>query len=139
MLLTDPFFLELSAFCKQHQLGVETLIHEAGLQVDVHAVGDRGVDAVLDAFRKAVGPDIRLQTLARGINVVALEQQPADMIDLHAKMFKKHGMTTIRNFDALNDVEQMRPAIEAVRAVAPSGAVPATSSPGRSDTPGGGG
>ena len=47
---------------------------------------------MMDAFRKAVGPDIRLQTLARGINVVALEQQPADMIDLHAKMFKKHGI-----------------------------------------------
>jgi len=26
----DPFFMELSAFCDQHQLGVETLIHEAG-------------------------------------------------------------------------------------------------------------
>jgi pyruvate carboxylase subunit B len=62
---------------------------------------------MMDAFRAAVGPDIRLQTLARGINVVALEQQPADMIDLHAKMFKKHGMTRIRNFDALNDVNNL--------------------------------
>lgn len=62
---------------------------------------------MMDAFRKAVGPDIKLQTLARGINVVALEQQPADMIDLHAKMFKKHGMTRIRNFDALNDVNNL--------------------------------
>ncbi len=62
---------------------------------------------MMDTFRKAVGPDIRLQTLARGINVVALEQQPADMIDLHAKMFKKHGMTRIRNFDALNDVNNL--------------------------------
>lgn len=26
----DPFFMELSTFCDQHQLGVETLIHEAG-------------------------------------------------------------------------------------------------------------
>lgn len=62
---------------------------------------------MMDAFRKAVGPDVRLQTLARGINVVALEQQPADMIDLHAKMFKKHGITRIRNFDALNDVNNL--------------------------------
>ena len=62
---------------------------------------------MMDEFRKTVGPDIRLQTLARGINVVALEQQPADMIDLHAKMFKKHGMTRIRNFDALNDVNNL--------------------------------
>jgi predicted amidohydrolase YtcJ len=34
-----------------------SLIHQAGLQVDVHAVGDRGVDLVLDAFRKASGSD----------------------------------------------------------------------------------
>jgi glutamine synthetase len=26
----DPFFMELSSFCDQHRLGVETLIHEAG-------------------------------------------------------------------------------------------------------------
>ena len=62
---------------------------------------------MMDAFRNAVGPTIRLQTLARGINVVALEQQPADMINLHALMFKKHGMTRIRNFDALNDVNNL--------------------------------
>ncbi|HAF89775.1 MAG TPA: biotin attachment protein, partial [Deltaproteobacteria bacterium] len=35
-------------------------------------------------------------------------QQPRDMIDLHAKMFKKHGITTIRNFDALNDLRNLR-------------------------------
>ncbi|MGH7884970.1 MAG: biotin/lipoyl-containing protein [Thermodesulfobacteriota bacterium] len=62
---------------------------------------------MMDKFRKAAGPDANLQTLARGINVVALSQQPKDMIDLHAKMFKKHGMTHIRNFDALNDVRNL--------------------------------
>jgi pyruvate carboxylase subunit B len=50
---------------------------------------------------------VSLQTLARGINVVALSAQPKDMIELHAKMFKKHGMTHIRNFDALNDVRNL--------------------------------
>ncbi len=62
---------------------------------------------MMDRFRAEVGPDANLQTLARGINVVALSQQPRDMIDLHAKMFKKHGMTTIRNFDALNDMRNL--------------------------------
>lgn len=62
---------------------------------------------MMDAFRKAVGPDIPLQTLARGINVVALSSQPKDMINLHAKMFKKHGISHIRNFDALNDVRNL--------------------------------
>ena len=62
---------------------------------------------VMDAFRKAAGPKANLQTLARGINVVALDSQPSDIIKLHADLFKKHGMTTIRNFDALNDVNNL--------------------------------
>ncbi|PCI29199.1 MAG: biotin attachment protein [SAR324 cluster bacterium] len=62
---------------------------------------------MMDRFREKVGPKANLQTLARGINVVALSQQPRDIIDLHAKMFKKHGMTTIRNFDALNDMRNL--------------------------------
>ena len=33
------------------------VIHGANLQVDVHAVGDRGVDLTLDAFRTAAGSD----------------------------------------------------------------------------------
>lgn len=62
---------------------------------------------VMDAFRTAAGPNANLQTLARGISVVALKAQPRDIIKLHAEMFKKHGMTTIRNFDALNDVQNL--------------------------------
>lgn len=62
---------------------------------------------MMDTIRKTVGPDVNLQTLARGVNVVGLDSQPRDIINLHAKMFKKHGMTTIRNFDALNDVNNL--------------------------------
>ncbi len=62
---------------------------------------------VMDEFRRICGPDINLQTLSRGVNVVALDSQSSEMIKLHADMFKKHGMTTIRNFDALNDPENL--------------------------------
>ena len=62
---------------------------------------------MMDAFRETVGPDANLQTLARGVNVVGLESQSSDIVELHAKLFKKHGMTTIRNFDALNDVNNL--------------------------------
>ena len=61
----------------------------------------------MDKIRAAVGPDIDLQSLARGVNVVGLDSQPRDIINLHAKMFKKHGVTTVRNFDALNDVNNL--------------------------------
>ena len=62
---------------------------------------------MMDAFRETVGPDVNLQTLARGINVVGLDSQSRDIINLHALLFKKHGVTTIRNFDALNDVNNL--------------------------------
>jgi pyruvate carboxylase subunit B len=62
---------------------------------------------MMDAFRTTAGPDANLQTLSRGVNVVGLESQPSDIVKLHADLFKKHGMTTIRNFDALNDVNNL--------------------------------
>lgn len=62
---------------------------------------------MMDAARSVVGPDANLQTLARGINVVGLESQSSDIIKMHAELFKKHGITTIRNFDALNDVDNL--------------------------------
>ena len=61
----------------------------------------------MDKIREAVGPDVTLQSLARGVNVVGLNSQPRDVIDLHAKMFAKHGVNVIRNFDALNDVNNL--------------------------------
>ncbi len=62
---------------------------------------------MMDEFRKTAGPNANLQTLARGVNVVGLASQSRDIINLHAKLFKKHGITTIRNFDALNDVNNL--------------------------------
>jgi pyruvate carboxylase subunit B len=53
------------------------------------------------------GPDANLQTLARGVNIVCLDSASSDVIALHARLFKKHGITTIRNFDALNDVNNL--------------------------------
>ncbi len=62
---------------------------------------------MMDRVRAAAGPEANLQTLSRGINVVGLDSQPKEIIKLHAELFKKHGVTTIRNFDALNDVDNL--------------------------------
>ncbi|MDD4102197.1 MAG: biotin/lipoyl-binding protein [Kiritimatiellae bacterium] len=62
---------------------------------------------MMDRFRETAGPDANLQTLARGVNIVCLDSASSDVIRLHAKLFKKHGITTIRNFDALNDVNNL--------------------------------
>ncbi len=62
---------------------------------------------MMDRFRETAGPNANLQTLARGVNVVGLESQSRDIIKMHAELFKKHGISTIRNFDALNDVNNL--------------------------------
>jgi pyruvate carboxylase subunit B len=74
---------------------------------------------MMDRFRAAAGPDANLQTLARGVNVVGLSSQSRDIIKLHARLFKKHGITTIRNFDALNDVNNL---IDSGKAIVEAGA-----------------
>ncbi|HFU2807029.1 biotin attachment protein [Campylobacter coli] len=63
---------------------------------------------MMDKFRSIVGKDANLQTLARGVNTVTLDTGSRELIDLHAKLFAKHGTTTIRNFDALNDVNNLK-------------------------------
>jgi len=70
---------------------------------------------MMDKFRAIVGPDANLQTLARGINTVMLDTGSRELIDLHAKMFAKHGTTTIRNFDALNDVNNLEYSAQCIK------------------------
>ncbi len=70
---------------------------------------------MMDKFREIVGPEANLQTLSRGINTVMLDTGSRELIDLHAKLFKKHGTTTIRNFDALNDVDNLAYSAECIK------------------------
>ncbi|WP_086277111.1 biotin/lipoyl-containing protein [Campylobacter vicugnae] len=63
--------------------------------------------AMMDKFREVAGKDANLQTLSRGVNTVTLDTGSRELIDMHAKLFAKHGTTTIRNFDALNDVKNL--------------------------------
>ena len=70
---------------------------------------------MMDKFRQIVGPDANLQTLARGINTVMLDTGSRELVDLHAKMFAKHGVSTIRNFDALNDVNNLEYSAQCIK------------------------
>ncbi len=78
----------------------------ARFQAPIFFCNENGFET-MDKIREAVGPDVKLQSLARGVNVVGLNSQPRDIIDLHAKMFAKHGVNVVRNFDALNDVNNL--------------------------------
>lgn len=70
---------------------------------------------MMDKFREIVGPKANLQVLSRGINTVMLDTGSREMIDLFAKMFAKHGTTTVRNFDALNDVQNLEYSAAAIK------------------------
>ncbi|MBZ7957807.1 biotin/lipoyl-containing protein [Campylobacter molothri] len=69
---------------------------------------------MMDKFRSIVGKDANLQTLARGINTIALDTGSRELVELHAKLFAKHGTTTIRNFDALNDINNLKFSAECI-------------------------
>ncbi|WP_304455500.1 pyruvate carboxylase [Nocardiopsis sp. YSL2] len=68
----------------------------------------------LAALREAV-PNICLQMLLRGRNTVGYTPYPAEVTSAFVQEAAATGVDVFRIFDALNDVEQMRPAIEAVR------------------------
>ncbi len=70
---------------------------------------------MMDGFREIVGPEANLQILSRGINTVMLDTGSREMIDLFAKMFAKHGTTTVRNFDALNDVNNLEYSAQCIK------------------------
>ncbi|UJW32811.1 pyruvate carboxylase [Saccharothrix sp. AJ9571] len=68
----------------------------------------------LAALREAV-PNICLQMLLRGRNTVGYTPYPTEVTNAFVQEAAATGIDIFRIFDALNDVEQMRPAIDAVR------------------------
>ncbi|MQA09199.1 MAG: pyruvate carboxylase [Pseudonocardiaceae bacterium] len=68
----------------------------------------------LEALRKAM-PNICLQMLLRGRNTVGYTPYPEKVTHAFVEEATRTGIDIFRIFDALNDIEQMRPAIAAVR------------------------
>ena len=68
----------------------------------------------LAALREAV-PNLCTQMLLRGRNTVGYTPYPTEVTDAFVAEAARTGMDVFRIFDALNDVGQMRPAIDAVR------------------------
>jgi len=73
--------------------------------------------ACMDEMRKAVGPEADLQILTRSVSGVTLQTQKLKGLNLQAKLMKKHGTTWDRNFDFMNDTDNLiktaKPIIEA--------------------------
>ncbi|MFT4307146.1 MAG: pyruvate carboxylase [Microbacterium sp.] len=67
----------------------------------------------LEALREAL-PNIPLQMLLRGRNTVGYTPRPTSVTNAFVRESAASGVDVFRIFDALNDVGQMRPAIDAV-------------------------
>ncbi len=71
----------------------------------------------MDKIRAAVGPEADLQILTRSVSGVTLTTQRIEALSLQAKMMAKHGTTWDRNFDYMNDVDNLvatgKPIVEA--------------------------
>ncbi len=68
----------------------------------------------LQAFRKAV-PNTRLQMLLRGQNLVGYRHYADDVLEEFIELSAKHGIDVFRIFDALNDLRNMKHAMEVVK------------------------
>ena len=80
---------------------------------------------------RAKVPNTKLQMLLRGQNVLGYSHYPDDFVRLFVKKAVENGMDVIRIFDALNDVNNMKVAMEATAnagAIA-SGTISYTTSP----------
>ena len=80
---------------------------------------------------RAAMPNTKLQMLLRGQNVLGYSHYPDDFVKLFVKKAVENGMDVIRIFDALNDVNNMKVAMEATvnaGAIA-SGTISYTTSP----------
>jgi pyruvate carboxylase len=69
----------------------------------------------LSTMREAL-PNINIQMLLRGRNTVGYTPYPTAVTDAFVREAQTSGVDIFRIFDALNDVAQMRPAIDAVLA-----------------------
>jgi pyruvate carboxylase subunit B len=69
----------------------------------------------LRAFREAM-PKTRLQMLLRGQNLVGYRHYADDVLEKFIELSAQNGIDVFRIFDALNDIRNIRPAMEVVKA-----------------------
>ena len=61
----------------------------------------------MDEMRRVVGPGPDLQILTRSVSGVTLTTQRLATLELQAKLMRRHGTTWNRNFDYMNDVDNL--------------------------------
>jgi glutamine synthetase len=82
----DPFFLELTAFCKAHDLGVETLIHEAGAaQMEINFAHGDALELADRAFlfKRAVRETALRHGIFATFMAKPMETEPGSAMHVH--------------------------------------------------------
>jgi len=82
----DPFFLELSAFCKAHELGVETLIHEAGAgQMEINFTHGDALELAdrVFLFKRAVRETALRHGIFATFMAKPMETEPGSAMHVH--------------------------------------------------------
>ncbi len=85
----DPFFLELSAFCKLHQLGVETLIHEAGAgQMEINFTHGDALELAdrVFLFKRAVRETALRHGIFATFMAKPMETEPGSAMHIHQSL-----------------------------------------------------
>lgn len=88
----DPFFMELSSFCDQHQLGVETLIHEAGPgQMEINFSHGEPIDLAdrVFLFKRAVRETALRHGVFATFMAKPMEGEPGSAMHIHQSILDK--------------------------------------------------
>lgn len=99
----DPFFQEVSSFCKSHNLQVETLIHEAGAgQMEInfsHGDSLNLADQVF-LFKRAVRETALRHGIAATFMAKPMENEPGSAMHIHQSILdSKTGLNIFTNAD----------------------------------------
>lgn len=90
----DAFFLELSAFCKQHELGVETLIHEAGAgQMEINFTHGDALELAdrVFLFKRAVRETALRHGIFATFMAKPMETEPGSAMHVHQSVVDAAG------------------------------------------------
>lgn len=90
----DPFFVELSAFCQVHQLGVETLIHEAGPgQMEINFTHGDPLDLAdrVFLFKRAVRETALRHGVFATFMAKPMEGEPGSAMHIHQSILDADG------------------------------------------------
>lgn len=98
----------LPAVHKAVQAGIDHFEIGSGLSflTQINTFDENPFETMLH-FRDAAGVEANLQYLVNSVSTVLPNVASLEMIELFAKLFAKYEITTIRNYDPLNDVRNL--------------------------------